>query len=788
MKHQLKKFYNLFRNKIKAHMDKPFRPDLTDEYFIASLAGESPLVQEAKRALSRNNIEHAQSLIVKHFRERLKPRFFLDIAEVPMLVESIGVKYPQWRDRTIQSAQNMILNGVSIYNIKSLPLDDENVWIKLSAGPGQDVLYQVRLHRFGFAPQFVLAAHYGLPTLSIFDRLIDRWEKSVGRDHMPYLSNLTVISRIISLSWAWIFLSGLDQVTHPEKSNLEYRLLRIIHSDSVFLSRREHQSALNNHKIVYGFSRLYISILFPEFVSLKEWASQENKDWLSELKRQIYIDGGGFEPTLHYHQFTCECLSAYILLCRQNLINVDFCFEELLDRVLSFQVLVSGPDNIPLRIGDSSEHSLFSLNGEEGWGIAGFRELYRSLFSPNLMSAQINQPSVEKAFWLLGGRLEPLPPPGCEEKESKFYAFHDSGYYLFNNENPRTRLIFRTGPSIESNVFAGHMHADLLSVYVIVDGVPFIVNSGTYTYRSNVNDWPPGTPAWRKFFMGPESKNTVFIDNEDSLGAINGDFRDPTTKVRVKTTISYHQAEINWIEAEIIGAGNYSHFRRGVIHLMNNYWVVYDVKGADNAVVMGLQLAEKVEFERYDNSIVMLQDSEYLNAAWSSSLNLGEKMKGSLSPLGGWVSEKYGEMKAATYLKFKVAIDKKLSACVFIAGENLHPVTHVQESQFDPDVVELAVKSTLSTDYIFYRSDGCSGRIQGDKVALNANAAMLFIRFDMNNEPLFIKALNVINVSLPEIGLTMVCKNAVPWLDLSLVDRCNINDGNILVEWKKSAF
>lgn len=768
-------------------LNNKFKPDFSDNFFISSLSDDKLILQNAKQEFTNNNIKNSQKLIVKYFRTRLTPDFFLTSNDVKRLVSNISDKHPAWRGATLRYVQRLVSEGMDVYNNKTKPLKDIGFWKTLEKGAGKDILYQVKPHRFGFAPQFILSIHYGGSTLTDFDYLISSWQEIAEKDCLAYLSDLTVISRIVSLSWAWFFLVALDDNEYPEKWSLEYKLLKIMHLDAVYLSKTENQSASNNHLMIYEFSKFYIGTLFPEFTDIKNWTNSQPDNWVAELKRQTYPDGGGFEPSLHYHQLFCETAIAYILLCKKNNISPEPWVDKQLELFLNFQISISGQSCNSLRIGDSSDHELFPLSWDGSEILPNLREIYRFLYQPNLAKISRFAENIEKAFWLLSGQIVSSPKPGIKKQENNFCCFNYSGFYIFNDENPNTRLIFRTGPKENCTVFAGHMHSDLLSVYMIVNGKPFIVNSGTYTYRSDQNDWPSEAPSWRKFFMGPESKNTIYIENEDPLGKINGDFRDSRSKARVRVTISHQLPRMNWIESEIIDANVYSNFRRGVIQLVNNYWIVYDVKasgGTVDSVSMGLQLAEKVKIEQDGNSINMRYGKEYLNLVWCSSLRLKEVLRGSVSPLGGWLSEKYGEIKAANYLKFEIAKESNLSVFALMACEDPNPDVSIHASQYA--TTELSLKTEKYTDYLVFRNDGRVGNVTSDKLTLNANAAMLVIRFDMNNRPISLKGLSVIEVDLFDIGLVIKCKELVAWLDLSLVDRSDSqSDGNIQISWVK---
>jgi hypothetical protein len=43
---------------------------------------------------------------------------------------------------------------------------------------------------------------------------------------------------------------------------------------------------------------------------------------LTELGRQIYLDGTSFEHSVHYHELACEMALSYLLLSRRNGLSV----------------------------------------------------------------------------------------------------------------------------------------------------------------------------------------------------------------------------------------------------------------------------------------------------------------------------------------------------------------------------------------------------------------------------------------------------------------------------------
>src|SRR5699024_7840883 len=113
----------------------------------------------------------------------------------------------------------------------------------------------------------------------------------------------------------------------------------------------------------------------------------------------------------------------------------------------------------PLAIGNGTEDSLFPLDIEERGGGASFRELYRALFDPSLPASPIDNPVIERAFWLLGGELAPSSVQSTPNQCFKSYPV--GGFFAFSEPDGETKLIFRTGPVADRPIIGGHMHADL---------------------------------------------------------------------------------------------------------------------------------------------------------------------------------------------------------------------------------------------------------------------------------------------------------------------------------------
>ena len=95
--------------------------------------------------------------------------------------------------------------------------------------------------------------------------------------------------------------------------------------------------------------------------------------------------------------------------------------------MLRMQAELCGPDVDLPDIGDRSDDPIFPLDSTGGEAAGAFREIYRALFAPDMLPVDQGHPCVERAFWLLGGRLATSEQPG---QELRFTDYPDSGIVM----------------------------------------------------------------------------------------------------------------------------------------------------------------------------------------------------------------------------------------------------------------------------------------------------------------------------------------------------------------------
>jgi hypothetical protein len=629
-------------------------PDLSDAYLIRALAPQSSVLRRAKEHLAQGDRNGARSCVVDHFAQCVGERFFCSGDRIRSMCASIRRDHPTWVDALRSRVEADLSVGLHEISRHRAPLSRGYDWTCLPLGPGNDDLYLAQPHRFGFMPGLALAAHHGMPTLSIVHSTLSGWLLATeSGERSGYFSPLVVLYRVLSLTWTFVFVEALQSTSDPMIHEVLFAIVKILHADAEYLRSTIGDSYPNNHLLADGFAGWFCGVIFREFPHAEESKFRGDEIFRRELMRQFYEDGTSFEHSTHYHEMGCEMVVAYLLLSRRNRLPIRSDIITRAHRMLAFQVALSGPEAIPLHVGDATEDPLFPLDTGHGWAPGAMREFYRALFDERVTAAPRQDSSIERAYWMLGGALRDADESEPEAAETDFAQ---GGFHVLHDTAKNARLTFRSGPAAGLPISAGHAHADLLCVYLSVGNVAVIVDAGTFTYRASRRGWPAGSPQWRAYFAGPASHNGPFA-GADPYGTLQGDFRGREVPCRIRSNRLRRSPGLAWLEFEVVGHGASTGHRRGVVHVEGMYWLVYDVLPVSistrRAPSIGLQFAERTRIDGADRKLTFdaAVGSERCRVALSPDFEAPGILCGSTTPLGGWVSPRYGEVVAAPQLR-----------------------------------------------------------------------------------------------------------------------------------------
>ena len=372
-----------------------------------------------------------------------------------------------------------------------------------------EVKYIWELNRHQHLPPLALAC-----LLSGKKQYMDEITKQIRdwTDQNPYgiginwTSALEAALRLISWSWTYFLLKAAGQ-----------RLPR-----SFFQSLGEHcgfihnnfslHSSRGNHLVGEAAGLFIAAMLFGREPHRTRWISDAYRTLTTQVQELVHPDGAYAELSTGYHRFVTELFLLPALLGQANGIQFPPYYWNRLDKMILYLHEIQDCAGWQPDLGDNDSARCLALGNplsDEGRFLLTtgailfekphYLENVERLDGKTLL---LLGKTAQERFSLLKKKTEPRKSPSSR-------AFPDAGTYILRSrkEDPEAIfLLFDAGP-MGMEPMAGHGHADTLSFVLSVDGQPFFIDPGTYTYRT-------GDP-WRDYFRGTSAHNTLRIDQED---------------------------------------------------------------------------------------------------------------------------------------------------------------------------------------------------------------------------------------------------------------------------------
>ncbi len=357
--------------------------------------------------------------------------------------------------------------------------------------------------------------------------LVDSWLRDCPYPRgVNWCASLEHAIRLANWSFAWQLL-GADEgliFRGEEGAAFRSRWLESIYRHCHFIARHfSRHSSANNHLLGEATGLFIGSLTWPLWAESRRWRDQARAELAREALLQTFEDGVNKEQAVWYHHSVADMLLIAGLYARANGCDFDSQYWGALESMLDFLASIMDVRGGVPAIGDADQGVLVRLvptgpTGTEA-SAAGmpWPGVYRSLLATGAVLFSRPEFRVkageldEKTRWLLGdnavARFEALDTSPARLPVRR--AFPRGGYYILGDRfetREEVRIVADAG-ALGYLAIAAHGHADALAFTLTVGGTPFLVDSGTFAYHTEL--------AWRRYFRGTSAHNTVTIDGED---------------------------------------------------------------------------------------------------------------------------------------------------------------------------------------------------------------------------------------------------------------------------------
>ena len=224
-----------------------------------------------------------------------------------------------------------------------------------------------------------------------------------------------------------------------------------------------------------------------------------------------------------------------------------------------------------------------------------------------------------------------------------------------------------------------------------------------------------------------------------------------------------------WVDAVVIGGGVYSSYRRGVVLIPGEYWVVYDVLppfDEDNQFDFGFQSDPGCKVtEMGPRSVAVGNENGRSTTAivGSSGLSQVAYLEGSLAPLGGWISPRYGEMVPAPQVRFRVAGNTRLTAFLLRCSPGVQHA-EIEAKELADQGVQLNIRSHDLEDTLLLNLGPAECDVRTDDVVFRGDLAWLR---SFRGQGTHLRWLRGSALDVPSMGISVKTETRTATLEIS---------------------
>lgn len=495
--------------------------------------------------------------------------------------------------------------------------------------------------------------------LNDFIRIVKSW-----KDNNPYLigvnwySNIEVNLRLINWFLCWEAL----QVENLIKENACFNhfvtndWLPLIYQHCVYsFNNPSKYSSANNH-LISEYAGLFTAASKWNFQESEKWIKYSQKGLEEEIITQHSKNGVNKEEAAEYIQFITDFfLLAYIVAENTNRPFSQKYKQQLYHIFNYIYNFLDSNGHFP-KYGDEDDGKCFIIDFEKDFN--NFQSLLTSgaiIFNDPKFKCKSNGIDSKNLF-LFGKKgkqmFESIAEVAIEEK-SKFYS--EEGHFIFKKkENDQEIYLHFDAAPLGFLSIAAHGHADALSFILHVDGTPFFIDSGTYTYHTEAE--------WRNYFIGTLAHNTIRI-NKQNQATIAGStlwLNHYKTKVlQVETSDDFDMVKASHNGYKNLGI---THTREIIFEKKTNVIRILDhihsMTPDKYFIEIPFHLHPLIAIKEYSKNMFELLDNNNKNR--SVSLHVDNKLnteivKGQIEPeIIGWYSESFmNKENCTTVLSFR---------------------------------------------------------------------------------------------------------------------------------------
>ena len=377
-----------------------------------------------------------------------------------------------------------------------------------------------------------------------FVTLVSNW-----LDHTTYMIGITwkcpmdCAIRAINLIYGICFFYQEPSIPDTFWQKLFYSLRNHLH----YLEHNlEHSDKPNNHLLADLLGLFFLTMFFKPLPLFGKRYAKKLKAFVEQINHQIMPDGTSYEGSTNYHRLDTEMVLHALVLCKAYGLESSQ-LEATFNAMVRFVEDCTIAPGLLVQIGDN----------DSGRIVAGFnnaRMVRQAHHERNIhYHHELNNPPlilILRQSSELKALLEKKPALSMDEgsKDMNTSTYPYFGLSIIRHSN--WHLTFRH-PAFAPYQPSGHFHQDALSFTLAYNGIPFIIDPGSFTYTPH---------GWsRNIYRSVGKHNTLFV--------LDADYNDTPLYAQdlFQLTMPIHLDPSLRLDDTIIEATSKSYAHKGII-------------------------------------------------------------------------------------------------------------------------------------------------------------------------------------------------------------------------------
>lgn len=465
--------------------------------------------------------------LLEHFRSRKNVKFYASFDNPEATIGELRRRFPLEEAEIIKRADRICDGFFDLLGYENLYFEDKIPnwhfdpiseksspkvhWSKIdlenAAVTGDTkTIWELNRHQYftilGRAFWLTRDAKYAETFVAHLESWFDENPPKIG---INWLSSLELAFRSISWIWAFHFFRDSPELT-PE---IFARMLSYLYSHGRHLETYlSTYFSPNTHLTGEALGLYFLGAFLPEMKEAKRWKNLGYKILLDALDFQIRADGVYCEQTSYYHRYTTDFYANLLILRQLEGAPIEQKHREKLNQLFEFLLFITQPNGETPLFGDDDGGRFYFLDEKN---IADFRPtlaLGAVLYERGDFKFAAGDAGAE-LLWLLGVEgLRKFDEIEAFEPRETSKAFETSGFFAMRDSwnSDANFLLIDCGEHGFLN--CGHAHADALSFVLSSNGEPIFVDSGTYSYTSDLEA--------RQLFRSTSAHNCLSVNGESS--------------------------------------------------------------------------------------------------------------------------------------------------------------------------------------------------------------------------------------------------------------------------------